>query len=122
MDDEQMYAIFKDETFKKAKEVYSQHMSFKRGDINLLAPNIYSATELYVDSREAVWNSSTCLIQAKNQELLNPNDMGTEIGEILISDKKNSEIIRAKRTLFKSVGLAVQDLVFAREIINQINN
>lgn len=86
-----------------------------------LAPDIYATTQLYVDSKEAVWNSSTCLIQAKLNGFLDPNNMGTEIGELLVSVKK-PEIIKKRRTLFKSVGLAVQDLVFAREIINRINN
>ena len=85
-----------------------------------LAPNIYSIVELYVDSKEAVWDSSSCLIQAKQKGLIALDNLGTEIGELLTFSSRN-EFKTPKRTLFKSVGLAVQDLVFAREIINQIH-
>ncbi|WP_017348123.1 ornithine cyclodeaminase family protein [Pantoea sp. A4] len=84
-----------------------------------LGPDIYSATKLYVDSREAVWNASSCLIQAKEQGFITPTDMGIEIGELLTSDLKPF-VVKLPRTLFKSVGLAVQDLVFSRAIVSQL--
>lgn len=83
-----------------------------------IRPEVYAVVELYVDSREAVWNSSTCMQLAKQQGFLPQDNMGTEIGELLTSDKRQT-ILKPQRTLFKSVGLAAQDLVFARAVIAQ---
>lgn len=79
-----------------------------------LSPDIYSAVELYVDSRDAVWNASTCLIQAREQGMMGRDCWGTEIGEL---DGHARPASRGS-TLFKSVGIAAQDLVFARAVVN----
>lgn len=81
-----------------------------------ISPDIYAATELYVDSRESVWHSSSCLQQAKQQGFLSQDNPGTEIGELLTSEIRPTAL-KPRRTLFKSVGLAVQDLVFARSVV-----
>ncbi|AHG21709.1 Cro/Cl family transcriptional regulator [Chania multitudinisentens RB-25] len=82
-----------------------------------ISSELYSHVELYVDYREAVWNASTCLIKAQEQGYLQKDNMGTEIGELLIQKKAFIQP-QTKRTLFKSVGIAAQDLVFARAIVN----
>ena len=82
-----------------------------------LAADVYSNVQLYVDSREAVWNASTCLIQAREKGLIDWENQGTEIGELAQSVSAASPSPE-KSTLFKSVGIAVQDLVFARAIVN----
>ena len=84
-----------------------------------LSSDIYAAAELYVDSREAVWDSSTCLRQAKQQGWVSQETTGTEIGELLTAYLYPAPLTQ-QRTLFKSVGLAVQDLVFARAVVAQI--
>ncbi|MEN4910208.1 ornithine cyclodeaminase family protein [Erwinia amylovora] len=84
-----------------------------------ISPEVYSAVELYVDSREAVWSASTCMLQAREQGFLPQHNVGIEPAEWLKTDRHSPP--RSERTLFKSVGLAVQDLVFAREIVNQTN-
>lgn len=84
-----------------------------------IAPEVYAEVELYVDSKDAVWNASTCLLQARQQGFLSPDNMGTEIGKLLTSGE-SSITLNPRRTLFKSVGLAVQDLVFARAVLNQV--
>lgn len=81
-----------------------------------LGSEIYTAVNLYVDSRDAVWNSSTCLLQAKQRGFIPQGHLGTEIGELLTTDV-HLKAPALKRTLFKSVGLAVQDLVFARAVV-----
>jgi len=80
--------------------------------------DIYAAVALYVDAREAVWHASTCLLEAKQQGLIPQEYWGTEIGERLTSHVQPTSL-RPQRTLFKSVGLAVQDLVFARAVVAQ---
>ncbi|MFT2112061.1 ornithine cyclodeaminase family protein [Marinomonas sp. 2405UD68-3] len=86
-----------------------------------LMPDIYPSVELFVDSLESVWSSSSCLLQAERQGLIRHHS-GMEVGQLA---KKQERCSFSGRTLFKSVGLAVQDLVFAREVVNQccgINN
>lgn len=80
-----------------------------------LDPAIYGAVEHYVDSRESCWNASQCLQQAKEKGYLSTDHCSQEIGEL----GEHSLEKRPERTLFKSVGLAVQDLVFAREVLYQ---
>ncbi|SJN58988.1 L-lysine cyclodeaminase [Vibrio ruber DSM 16370] len=80
-----------------------------------LDPAIYGAVEHYVDSQESCWNASQCLQQAKEKGYLPSEHLSREIGELGTHIPEN----RPKRTLFKSVGLAVQDLVFAREVLHQ---
>ncbi|AUX93839.1 ornithine cyclodeaminase family protein [Mixta gaviniae] len=80
-----------------------------------IAPEVYAAVELYVDARQAVWDASSCLQQARDQGLLPQTQRGIELGERLsVGDAPKAA---APRTLFKSVGLAAQDLVFARAIV-----
>nr|WP_232095938.1 ornithine cyclodeaminase family protein [Serratia rubidaea] len=81
-----------------------------------ISPEIYAAVELFVDDREAVWHSSTCLNAAKAGGLLPQENTGVEIGELLIRQER-STMHNSQRTLFKSVGIAAQDLVFARALI-----
>ncbi|MEM6160960.1 ornithine cyclodeaminase family protein [Erwinia sp. P6884] len=83
-----------------------------------IGADIYAGVELFVDSRDAVWNSSSCLLQATQQGFLPKDNMGTEIGELLTSDILPITL-NPQRSLFKSVGLAVQDLVFARAVVAQ---
>ncbi|QMV16946.1 ornithine cyclodeaminase family protein [Vibrio spartinae] len=80
-----------------------------------LDPAIYGAVEHYVDSRESCWNASQCLQQAQEKGYLPADHVSPEIGELGGHLLEN----RPERTLFKSVGLAVQDLVFAREVMNK---
>ncbi|MCR1568284.1 MAG: hypothetical protein E7C36_13455 [Mixta calida] len=80
-----------------------------------IAPEVYAAVGLYVDSRQAVWDASSCLQQARALGFLPQAESGVEPGER--PDVAEEQINAASRTLFKSVGLAAQDLVFARAIV-----
>lgn len=82
-----------------------------------LSPEVYAAVELYVDSRSAVWDASSCLQQARQQGFLPAAESGNELGELLTLSKTLT--LNAPRTLFKSVGLAAQDLVFARAVVSR---
>jgi ornithine cyclodeaminase len=85
-----------------------------------ISPEVYTAVALYVDSREAAWHASSCLIQARQQGFLPQENSGAEIGEWLTSTP-HSAPSHHQRTLFKSVGLAAQDLVFARAVVARTN-
>lgn len=76
--------------------------------------DIYSEVDLYVDSMKAVMSSSSSFIEYKEKNLIDSNYSMTEIGELLISKIKPNR--RYPKTMFKSIGLAVQDLVFAKYV------
>ncbi|WKV52725.1 ornithine cyclodeaminase family protein [Dickeya fangzhongdai] len=81
-----------------------------------LTAEIYATVDLYLDSREAVSAASQCLMEARQRRIIDRDVIGTEIGELEDALRWHNGM---KRTLFKSVGLAVQDLVFAREVVRK---
>ncbi|SHO58666.1 ornithine cyclodeaminase family protein [Vibrio quintilis] len=79
-----------------------------------LDADVYRDCDYFLDSRLASAAASQCLQQAKEQGYISPDDQGREIGEL---SPVHPVELTSQRTLFKSIGLAVQDLVFAREIL-----
>jgi alanine dehydrogenase len=72
---------------------------------------------VYVDSREAAWSEAGDLIQPFQSGLINRHHVVAELGELIF----NSQMGRQNDldvTVFKSVGIAVQDAVAARFAIN----
>jgi len=70
---------------------------------------------LFVDRRESTMNEAGDYLLAVRDGLIGPNHIRAEIGEVLKGDKPgrtSSEEI----TLFKSLGLAIEDL-FAAEYL-----
>ncbi|QKE62704.1 ornithine cyclodeaminase family protein [Aquipseudomonas campi] len=81
-----------------------------------LHEDIYQGSALFTDSNPAVLAAAECVIKAVHKGLLSGEEVGMEIGTLSADD------VRAQGpgvTIFKSVGLAVQDLVFSREVIRQ---
>jgi ornithine cyclodeaminase len=74
---------------------------------------VYGSVDWYVDYREASWSASQCLIKAKETGVISDEDRGKELGEASLNNHLH------RRTMYKSVGLAVLDLVFAREVVYQ---
>lgn len=66
-----------------------------------------------VDSRQAAWDEAGDLVQPLNAGLIDRNHIHAELGEIVLGQKAGRTDDR-QITLFKSVGLAVQDAVAAR--------
>lgn len=81
-----------------------------------LHEDMYTGSRLFTDSNPAVFAASECVIKAVNNGLLPDEEAATEIGTLCL---ENASALRQGVTLFKSVGLAVQDLVFAREVIRR---
>ncbi|WP_073602027.1 ornithine cyclodeaminase family protein [Vibrio aerogenes] len=79
-----------------------------------LDADVYRVCDYFLDSRNASAAASQCLQQARAKGYLSPEDPGREIGEL---HPEQPLQLTGQRTLFKSIGLAVQDLVFAREIV-----
>lgn len=76
------------------------------------------ASKLFVDRRESTLNEAGDYLIAAKEGAIGPEHIQAEIGEILIGNAKgrasNGEI-----TLFKSLGLAVEDLAAAEYIYRQ---
>jgi len=66
-----------------------------------------------VDARDAAWAEAGDLIQAERQGLITRAHVAAELGEVLLG-RAPARQDDAQITLFKSVGLAVQDAVAAR--------
>lgn len=81
-----------------------------------LHEDVYQGSTLFTDCNRSVLAASECVIKAVRKGLLSGQGAGTEIGALSVDD-----IPARKRgvTIFKSVGLAVQDLVFSREAIRR---
>ncbi len=70
-------------------------------------------SRVVVDSRQAAWVEAGDLIQPLNAGLIDRDHIHAELGEIVLAEKPGRSDDR-QITLFKSVGLAVQDAVAAR--------
>lgn len=81
-----------------------------------LHADVYQGSALFTDCTRSVFAVSECVIKAVQQGLLAGPQAATEIGTLCAADG----VVQAGGvSLFKSVGLAVQDLVFSREVIRQ---
>ncbi|MBJ7223538.1 MULTISPECIES: ornithine cyclodeaminase family protein [unclassified Brenneria] len=81
-----------------------------------LHEDMYEHSALFTDCNRSVLASSECVIKAVQKGLLTAQDVGTEIGTV----HANRALIDERGvSIFKSVGLAVQDLVFSREAIRR---
>lgn len=79
-----------------------------------LHEDMYQGSALFTDCNRSVLAASECVIKAVHKGLLSGQGVGTEIGTLSADDVLAHE---QGVTIFKSVGLAVQDLVFSREVI-----
>jgi ornithine cyclodeaminase/alanine dehydrogenase-like protein (mu-crystallin family) len=70
-----------------------------------------------VDSRDAAWQEAGDLIQPLGMGMINRDHIHAELGELVLS-RKSGRTDDRQITLFKSVGLAVQDAVAARCVLD----
>ncbi|MBI3865072.1 MAG: ornithine cyclodeaminase [Planctomycetia bacterium] len=78
-------------------------------------------SRVVVDSRHAAWDEAGDLIQPLNAGLIGREHIHAELGEIVLGQKSGRADDR-EITLFKSVGLAVQDAVAARCALENAHN
>ena len=71
-----------------------------------------------VDSREAALDETGDLIQPIAQGLITPDHIHAELGELVLG-RKAGRVSADQITLFKAVGIAVQDAVAAREALRR---
>ncbi|MEX0297687.1 MAG: ornithine cyclodeaminase family protein [Kordiimonas sp.] len=82
---------------------------------------VVSASRYYVDFKTSAFNQAGELIRSVEQGLITPNHVVGEIGEVLNGDvhgrESNHEV-----TLYRSLGVAAQDLVVANHLYLQALN
>ncbi|HEU4833033.1 MAG TPA: hypothetical protein VFS90_01410, partial [Pyrinomonadaceae bacterium] len=71
-----------------------------------------AAAQIFVDRRESALNESGDYLLAAKEGLVNRESIRGEIGEILIGTKPG-RTSSTEITLFKSLGLAIEDVVSA---------
>jgi ornithine cyclodeaminase len=74
-----------------------------------------AAVSLFVDRRESTINEAGDYLLAVRDGVIDPNHIRAEIGEVLKGDKPG-RTSPEEITLFKSLGLAIEDL-FAAEYL-----
>jgi ornithine cyclodeaminase len=88
-----------------------------RDDMCEIEPAALTDMSILVDEREACFKEAGEIVQAIQSKAIQKADV-FEIGQVILS----SETVEfKKRTLFKSVGNAVQDLVVADSVLSQAN-
>lgn len=81
-------------------------------------PLIINNSKLYVDSKESVLEESGDLIKPINEHFFSHDVIEAEIGE-LINKEAEGRLREDETTIFKSVGLGVQDLFMAHAIFEK---
>jgi len=82
-------------------------------DAREVPPETVRRARVVVDSREAAWQEAGDLIQPLEAGLINREHIHADFGELVLG-RKPGRTDERQITLFKSVGLAVQDAVAAR--------
>jgi alanine dehydrogenase len=77
-----------------------------------LDPNLVAAAELYVDSRESALRESGDVILAMRDAWFGEDHISAELGEV-IAGVKPGRSEKSRTTVFKSLGLACEDLAAA---------
>lgn len=76
-------------------------------------------SKLVVDQRKAALSEPGDILIPLNEGLIKSSHIYAELGEI-VSEKKQGRTSDDEITLFKSVGIAVQDLALAKLMLNQL--
>ena len=77
-----------------------------------------AAARIFVDRRESALNESGDYLLAAKEGLVTPESILGEIGELLI-ERKSGRTSATDITLFKSLGLAIEDVVSANHVYNK---
>ncbi len=80
-------------------------------------PETVARARVVVDSREAAWIEAGDLIRTLRSGLIDAEHVDAELGELVLGRKPGRSDPR-EITLFKSVGVAVQDAVAARSAVD----
>ncbi|MFA7116469.1 MAG: hypothetical protein WC140_04460 [Bacteroidales bacterium] len=87
-------------------------------DMRELPDDVFTNAKLYVDNKESCFAESGDIITPLAKGFINDNNYQGEIAE-LIYNKIEGRTAAEQRTIFKSVGIATQDLAVAQYIYNK---
>ena len=79
--------------------------------------DIINSSKIIVDSLGACIKEAGDLIQAKNETSWDFDNVSMQLGEVFSKQEKLNDL-QKNNTLFKSVGLAFQDLVMAEAVMH----
>jgi len=77
-----------------------------------------AAARIFVDRRESALNEAGDYILAAKEGLITPDSITAELGELLIGQRQG-RTSPDEITLFKSLGLAIEDLACARHLFSR---
>jgi ornithine cyclodeaminase len=80
-----------------------------------------AAARIYVDRRESALNEAGDYILAARDGLITPENIVAEIGEVLLGQAAG-RTSDSQITLFKSLGLAIEDLACAEYLFEKARN
>jgi ornithine cyclodeaminase/alanine dehydrogenase-like protein (mu-crystallin family) len=81
-------------------------------------PNVLTHARIVVDQRAAALTEAGDLLQALDAGLISGPESWSELGEVL-AGKRPSRQSESEVTVFKSVGLGVQDTAIALHVYNR---
>lgn len=94
------------------KGVHINAIGSYKPEMQELPDDLFSVAALYVDHKDSCFSESGDIIIPLGKGTLNPDNYKGEIGE-LISSKITGRTSHEQITVFKSVGVAIQDLAIA---------
>ena len=101
-----------------SKGVHINAVGSYKPNMQEIDPSIIKSGKLFVDSRESVLKESGDLIKPISEHIFTDTIIEAEIGE-LINKKAGGRHDEKEITIFKSVGLGVQDLFMANAIFEK---
>jgi len=101
-----------------SKGVHINAVGSYKPNMQEIDPQIIKESLLYVDSRTSVLKEAGDLLKPMNSKIFTHDVIKAEIGD-LCNDKVSGRTIDKEITIFKSVGLGVQDLYVANEVYNK---
>jgi len=78
----------------------------------------WAASTVFVDRRESVEHEAADYRRARDEGAIGPEHIRAELGEVLLG-RARGRTARAEVTLFRSLGLAVEDMVAAQYLLEQ---
>jgi len=112
------FPVFKHSNLKR--KVHINGIGSYRPDMCEIPSETIEQAKLYVDSREACLSEAGDIIQPINSGKITADNIFSEIGDVLnVSEERRNE--NDNITVFKSVGIAAQDIVAASVILENAN-
>jgi ornithine cyclodeaminase/alanine dehydrogenase-like protein (mu-crystallin family) len=110
--------LFEDRQIKRGTHINA--IGSYKPDCREIPGETIAKSKLVVDQRKAALSEPGDILIPLNEGLINSSHIYAELGEI-VSGKKQGRTGDDEITVFKSVGIAVQDLALAKAVLNKFN-